>query len=217
MVIYCDATSLRGGVAVYKVTHFAAFVRIIDMAGNGIQIEGFIEQRKELEQLLTSNPEMEKKIQAIVRKALALARRMTAPAARSAMNSDPRQSYKAVRSMVYRQILGGNINILNKKRAGGGGNSYEPVRTLQQGQRGGNRRPRSQRTEQIDSYSGGDRGFILRFVNDGTSQRSTKYGNRGAITARNWFGASSQAAIDKAVEFFSQQIDQLIKQTINNG
>ena len=187
------------------------------MTGNAVQTEGFVEQRKELEQLLMTNPSMEKAVQDIMRKVLSAARSKMTAAARQAMDSDPRQAYKAVRTMVYRQILGGNINILNKKKAGSGKSTYQPTRTLRPGQRGGNRRPRSQRTEQVDSYMGSDRGFILRFVNGGTAQRSTRYGNRGAIAPRGWFGNNSQRAMEEAAGQFAQQIDNLIKQTIGNG
>ena len=187
------------------------------MTGNGIQTEGFVEQRKELEQLLMTSPSMEKAVQDIMRKVLSAARSKMTAAARQAMDTDPRQAYKAVRTMVYRQILGGNINILNKKRAGSASSSYQPTRTLKPGQRGGNRRPRSQRTNQVDGYMGSDRGFILRFVNNGTAQRDTKYGNRGAIRPRNWFGNNSQRAMEEAAAQFAQQIDNLIKQTIGNG
>ena len=187
------------------------------MTGNGIQTEGFVEQRKELEQLLMTNPSMEKAVQDIMRKVLSSARSKMTAAARQAMDTDPRQAYKAVRTMVYRQILGGNINILNKKRAGSASSSYQPTRTLRPGQRGGNRRPRSQRTNQVDGYMGSDRGFILRFVNNGTAQRDTKYGNRGAIRARNWFGNSSQSAMEEAAAQFATMIDQLIKDKFGNG
>ena len=197
------------------------------MTGNGIQTEGFVEQRKELEQLLMTNPSMEKAVQDIMRKVLSSARSKMTAAARQAMDTDPRQAYKAVRTMVYRQILGGNINILNKKKASGGGGA------------GGSRRGRTKDTERIMSYMGSDRGFILRFVNAGTDARvathmnghailrkekvkwhtykSSEIGGRGAIRARNWFGNSSQSAMEEAAAQFAQQIDNLIKQTIGNG
>ena len=89
--------------------------------------------------------------------------------------------------MVYRQLLGGNINILRKTRATAGASTYTPTRTLKPGQRGGNRRPRSPRTEQVDSYFGRDRAWILRIISSGTDTRHTRYGNRGSIAARNWF------------------------------
>jgi hypothetical protein len=67
-------------------------------------------------------------------------------------------------------------------------------------QRGGNRRPRSQRTEQIDTYYGKDRGFILRFLNSGTASRDTRFGNRGAIPAGRQFETSSTWQMEKAAE-----------------
>ena len=197
------------------------------MTGNGIQTEGFVEQRKELEQLLMTNPSMEKAVQDIMRKVLAAARRKMTTEARAAMANDPKQSYKAVRTMVYRQILGGNINILNKKKASGGGGA------------GGSRRGRTKDTERIMSYMGSDRGFILRFVNAGTDARvathmnghailrkekvkwhtykSGEIGGRGAIRARNWFGNSSQSAMEEAAAQFATMIDQLIKDKFGNG
>lgn len=187
------------------------------MTGNNIQTEGFVEARQELEQLLMTNPAMEKAVQDIMRKVLSAARSKMTAAARAAMKSDPRDAYRAVRTMVYRKILGGNINILNKKKTGNASGSYQPTRTIKPGQRCGNRRPRSQRTNQVDGYMGSYRGFILRFVNNGTAQRDTKYGNRGAIRARNWFGNNSQRAMEEAAAQFAQQIDKLIKDTIGNG
>ena len=197
------------------------------MTGNAIQTEGFVERRKELEQLLMTKKAMEEKVQAIIRKVLSAARSKMTAAARDAMDSDPKQAYKAVRTMVYRQILGGNINILNKKKASGGGSP------------GSSRRGRTQRTEQIMSYMGSDRGFILRFVNSGTKARvathmnghsilrtqkregytykSGEIGGRGAIRARNWFANNSQRAMEEAAGQAAQLIDQLIKEMMPNG
>lgn len=197
------------------------------MTGNAVQTEGFVEQRKELEQLLMTHPAMEKAVQAIIRKVLAKARSQMGAAAKAAMKSDPHNAYKAVRTMVYRQILGGNINILNKKKASGGGSAPAT------------RRGRTKHTEQILSYMGSDRGFILRFVNAGTNARVTTHmnghtilrrekvswhtyksgeiGGRGAIAPRNWFANSSQRAMEEAAAQFAQEIDKLIKETIGNG
>ena len=47
------------------------------MADN-IQIDGLVEQQKELEQLMMSNPAMEKKVQGLIRKVLLAARRTIA-------------------------------------------------------------------------------------------------------------------------------------------
>ena len=183
---------------------------------NAIHTEGYVELRKELEHLLMTNPDMEKKVQKIIGKVLAVVRHNMTEAARAEMKEDPRYAAKSVRFIVYRQILGGNVNILRKKRAGAPGN-YEPPRTLIPGQRGGNRRQRSERTKMLQSYMGSDRGFILRFLNAGTEQRTTKYGNRGSIDSRQWFRARSQAAMETASQTLANYIDQLIKEEFNNA
>ena len=99
------------------------------MADN-FEIDGFVEQRKELEALMMSNPAMEKKVQKIVRKVLSHVRKDVSQAARGAMHADPRQAYKAVKTAVYRQILGGSVSIMNKKKRGTQFSAYEPPRKL---------------------------------------------------------------------------------------
>ena len=182
------------------------------MEGN-VQIDGLVKQRQELEQLMMSNPEMEKKVQGLIRKVLLEARRTISNQAKTDIKADPRKAYKAVKTAVYKRILGGSVSILNKKRAGAT-SLYEPPRTLQPGQRGGNRRSRSMRTEQVMSYQGADRGFILRFLNAGTDQRQTRFGNRGSISPRNFFANSSQPAMQKAAEQLGTLIDEMIKNEI---
>ena len=182
------------------------------MEGN-VQIDGLVKQRQELEQLMMSNPAMEKRVQGLIRKVLLEARRTISNKAKTDIKADPRKAYKAVKTAVYKRILGGSVSILNKKRAGAT-SLYEPPRTLQAGQRGGNRRSRSMRTEQVMSYQGADRGFILRFLNAGTDQRQTRFGNRGSISPRNFFANSSQPAMQKAAEQLGTLIDEMIKNEI---
>lgn len=131
-----------------------------------------LEQQQVLEQALSTNPKTQKALQKLIRKAIMQARAELSDYIKTKFdNGDPRGAARAVRTSVYRKILGGNINILNGKKAHGT-NSYEPPRTLRPGQRGGNRRPRSVRTNKVMHYAGEDRGFILRFVNSGTKQRA---------------------------------------------
>lgn len=204
---------------------------------DAFDVQGLVEQRKELEQLMLSNPKMEKQVQKLIRKVLMQARAALQRSAKSPdmMKADPRQAYKAIRATVYRQILGGNVNILSKKRAGNRG-TYQPTVTLKSGQRGGNRRPRSERTKNLQSYWGSDRGFILRFLNAGTEDRAINFvpdearahvhrgsqggrkygktintGRRGKIMARNWFGSASQQKIENAAQNLTNYIDELIK------
>lgn len=172
-----------------------------------------------MESLMMSNPEMEKRVQKLIRQVLLAARRMVSNDAKGVMKSDPRQAYKAVKTAVYRQILGGNISLLNKKNAKGGG-TYEPPRTLRPGQRGGNRVPRSMRTQQVMSYVGSERSFILRFLNQGTTGREAGSrggrlsGYRGRIAPRNFFGTSSHTAMQKAAGELSTLIDEMIKKEL---
>jgi hypothetical protein len=77
-------------------------------------------------------------------------------------------------------------------------------------QRGGNRRKRSHETMRIDSYHGGDRGFILRFQNAGTQERETRYGKRGALRERNWFGISSVFQMEAAANKIAEDIERII-------
>lgn len=191
------------------------------MAETGnFQVDGLVRQREELESLLMSNPAMEKKVQGLIRKVLLQARRVISDSATRAMRSDPRQAYKAVKTAVYRQILGGSVNILNKKRAGQR-LSVPPIyhalehRTNSKGNhRGGNRMPRSRRTEDLMTYAGADRAFILRFISLGTNDRTSRVGNRGSITARNFFANTSHSALQKAAEQLSTLIDELIKKEL---
>jgi hypothetical protein len=210
---------------------------------DAFEVEGFVEQRKELDRLLMSNPAMEKKVQGLIRKVLAAVKKSLGQAARDnkVMKSDPRNAYKAIRTAVYKRILGGNVNILNKRRASSAGGSYNPTRTLRSGKRGGNRKARNERTYRLESYEGSDRGFILRFLNAGTDERHVKFlpdsrrehvhrgsqggnikkygktintGRRGRIKARNWFGSRSQREMEAAANNLEKFIDALIQQEL---
>lgn len=185
------------------------------------EVDGLVKQKEALESLMMSNPEMEKRVQKLIRQVLLAARRMVSNDANGVMKSDPRQAYKAVKSSVYKRILGGSISILNRKNAKGGG-SYEPPRrgTKDPFGRGGNRVPRGQRTQQVMSYQGADRAFILRFMNAGTDVRDAGTrggrlsGNRGRIAPRNFFATSSQKAMEQAAEQLDRLIEELIKKEI---
>ena len=200
---------------------------------DAFEVEGFVEQRKQLDALLMSNPAMEKKVQGLIRKVLAEVRKAMGDAAKDSMDADPRKAYKAVRSVVYKRILGGNVNILNKKRASGGGGSYTPNRTLKSGQRGGNRKARSERTRKLESYYGSDRGFVLRFLNAGTpgnrnlqnfrydpKRKEDKWnkhpntGYRGHIAPRNFFGNRSRQEMEAAAENLTTLLDKLIAEEL---
>jgi hypothetical protein len=146
------------------------------------------QQNRAFGRLMATDKETRQRIRKIIREELKDAAKRLREDAKYELKEDPRKAFRAVKSTVYRKILGGNVSILNPKKAG---NRYQLVRERKLDtnphQRGGNRRPRSARTEQVDSYFGKDRAFILRFVSSGTAERKTRYGNRGSIAARNWF------------------------------
>ena len=192
-----------------------------DISG-AFEVDGIVRQKQELESLLMSNPAMEKKVQGLIRKVLVAARREISNDIKGGgvMKSDPRQAYKAVKSAVYRRILGGNVSILSKRRAGKRGPLPPVVHQLETrvnskgNHRGGNRMPRSRRTEDLLTYQGADRGFILRFLNAGTEDRESRVGNRGAISPRSFFVTSSQQAMEKAAEQLDVLIEDLIKKEL---
>ena len=176
-------------------------------------------QKAALESMLVSNPDTAANIRKLITHEIAKARAAISQSAKGAMASDPRQAYKAVRRSVYKSILGGQVNIFNPRGgASSSGSSFAKARKLDNHphQRGGNRRKRSARTDQVDGYVGKDRGFILRFVNSGISKpRQTRYGNRGVIPARNWLPTSGQRELEAAAERLSALIDKELVKMMN--
>ena len=176
-------------------------------------------QKSALESMLVSNPDTASAIRKLITQEIAKERAAISQSAKGAMASDPRQAYKAVRRSVYKSILGGQVNILNSRGgASSSGSSFVKARKLDNHphQRGGNRRKRSARTDQVDGYVGKDRGFILRFVNSGISKpRQTRYGNRGVIPARNWLATSGQKDLEAAAERLSALIDKELVKMMN--
>ena len=184
-----------------------------------------------LQAAMTTDPKMRKAVQQHIREAIWEARKEMISSV-SFANGDPRQSLRAIRNSVYDKILGGQINIRRAKSEHGGGIGYTPPRKLTPGQRGGNRRPRSERTEQINRGSPLDRGWILNILNKGTKTRvigfrntvkanRTRYnnlvyrigrgdtsrtGNRGSIAARNWFMPAAESALSQAMQRISEMV-----------
>lgn len=200
------------------------------MADSGtIEITGLSEFEKKLAQLKTDNPGFERRLRGVIRKVLGKARANLRKDAASGlrMDSDPRHAYKAVRFAVYKRLFGGQVNILNSRKAGDP-TGYEPPRTLRAGQRGGNRRTRESRN--LNKYEGVDRGFILRWLNNGmtkTNPRVIKFtenssrkvdkwnkhpntGNRDVISARNWFRGASLQELQKVAGEMEAFIDKII-------
>lgn len=190
-----------------------------------------LEQQRVLEAALSTNPKTQKALQKLIRKVIMEAREKVVSAASAKMKNDPRGAAQAVRTSVYKKILGANINIFSSRKAHGS-NNYEPPRKSVSG-RGGNRRTRSPRTRQIMGYAPLDRGFILRWINDGTpGARNIEFtpndrrkvdkwnkhpntGNRGSIAARNFFRGAGERALAQAADNLATLIDTEFEAMLN--
>ena len=197
----------------------------------------FVEDQKILEAAMTTDPKTREALQKLVRKAILEARRDVVNNIHFD-NGDPKNTRQAVRTTVYRKILGANINIRNSKKKHGV-NTYVTPRHSQGYNRGGNRMKRSRRTQQILSYSGLDRGFIMRFVDSGTKQRfvgfrnerkanrnryietkrnwdagGTGLGNRGRIVGRNFFYQLGMNALEIATGRLAELIETELTNTL---
>lgn len=173
--------------------------------------DAVLPQIKALEAALSTDPKMEKILTDLIRAVTAEARAKVESAASASMKSDPRGAARSVKRIVYKRVLGAAINLFNGKR--GQPSSYEPPRTLQQGQRGGNRVPRGERTQTVMSYGPAQRAFILRFLNSGAYDRMAGSrggrlsGNRGSIAAKDFFSGSANSAMAAAADRLASMID----------
>lgn len=190
-----------------------------------------LQEHKALEAALSTNPKTQKALQKLIRKVIFEARKSIVNATHKELKHDPREAARAVRTTVYRKILGGNVNIYNTKKAHGT-TPYRPPRKLEPGQRGGNRRPRSMKTARYMSYNGLDRGFILRWVDDGTRDRSISFvhnnkrkvdkwnkhpntGNRGRMTNYNFFVRFGENALNRAADKLAGLIETELAATLD--
>lgn len=201
----------------------------MEIQNGTITVTGLSEFEAQLKKIKTDNPGFEKRLRGVIRKVLGEVRAKMQQSAQAdlQMQSDPRKAYKAVRHAVYKRLFGGQVNILPSSKTVKG--HYEPPRKGLPA-RGGNRRPRSQRTQDLLDYEGISRGFVLRFLNAGTKGRYAGYGRngrtqadydrfimnhdgrgfRGSIAARNWFGPRSHQELENAAGRIQEIIDRVI-------
>ena len=179
-----------------------------------------LEQNRTLEQALSTNPKTQKALQQLIHQVILEARAQVVSSIQF-QNGDPHQTRRAVRSTVYKKILGGNINILNSRKAHGT-QAYQYQHKLREGQRGGNRVKPTQRTIQMQTYAPQDRGFILRFNNDGVNtprQAGTRgghlSGNRGTLPAQHFFRGYGERALERAAEHLGSLIDSELEKILN--
>lgn len=191
---------------------------------NGVlSIEGYEENARILDHLLTTDADFAQAFRKLIRKSLQEAKKRISNDIRFAIgvNNDPRDAYKAVKMAAYKSIFGGNLSILSRRKAGSVQTTYHAPRTLKSGQRGGNRVKMSARTLQVMSYYGMDRGFILRWLEEGTSPRQAGsrggnlHGNRGAIRRKNVFSSNAPTEMQKAVNEISEAIIEYINKVVD--
>lgn len=206
----------------------------------GLEVDDSVvmQQSQVLEQALSTNPKTQKALQELIRRVILQVRADMMKDAAQAMHSDPRGSRHSIRTTVYKKILGANINIYDSQKTGIATSPYEPPRTLRPGQRGGNRMKRSQRTQDMmTKYGPYSRGFILRWLNEGTQQRAIQrlvevkrpksgskfvwrsdasaYGNRGRIKANNWFKTAGVYELRRAIDELATLIDDELERLLN--
>jgi hypothetical protein len=173
-----------------------------------------LESKKVLEAALSINPKTQAILRKMIREYVKQARQEVVNSI-NFQNGDPRGTRQAVRTSVYKKVLGANINIFNSRKAHGS-NNYEPQRKLRQKQRGGNRVKRGERTNQVMHYGPLDRGMILRWQNSGTGERTAGNrggalgGNRGSIAARNFF----QPLGDRAMGVMRDNLERAIEEEL---
>lgn len=172
--------------------------------------------QKGLEKLMTSDPDMRKRLTEDIRKLLWEARGRLALNVR-AMYGGERESWRAVRNIVFRKVLGGNLNLLNMKRGTANWRMVQKTRKVEQNphMRGGNRRRLSLSTARREGYEGKARGFILRFQNEGTDNRNIhvktsptgKRGNRGSIAGAHYFEQYATQSLNVMAAALNGMID----------
>ena len=194
---------------------------------------------KNLERMMIDNPETREAIQKLIKESMWEARNATAQDV-SGIVKGPGQSWRSIRHSVFQKILGGNINILNKKRGTAEWKIVQKVRKVEQNphMRGGNRRRRTLRTAMVEGYEPTARGFILRFQDSGTRQRfiggrnstgrgdnglrwgrmkAMGTGNRGEITAGNFFYRIASQHLGQAAEKLAKMIEEEIAKISNQN
>lgn len=180
-----------------------------------VEVSGFADTSESLGRIMTDNPYMAANLRKLIRQVLKEARSRLSSDIASYLKDDPRKAARAVKYGVYKSLFGGNLSILNKRKAG---SKYQLIRQrkLQPGQRGGNRRPRiDDGRNRLDYYFGSDRSFVLRFLSSGTVDRSSRFGDRGSISQRNLFGRTAPWQMQQAADEVAANISEYIKSTAN--
>ena len=192
---------------------------------------------KNIESMMTDNPELRKKLQDAIRQDVWKARQTVVRNMASVFkNGDPAEARRAVRHVIYEEILGANLNIYNMRRGTANWRVRQVDRkgTSDPKGRGGNRRKRNFITIRMHGYEGKARGMILRWLNNGVNDRAIKFkermsrkadkwnthpnsGNRGSIAARNFFEPMASAALNVVSQHLAQIIEEEIERQFNEN
>jgi hypothetical protein len=192
---------------------------------------------KNIESMMTDNPELRKKLQDAIRQDVWKARQtVVRNMDRVFNNGDPAQARRAIRHIIYEEILGANLNIYNMRRGTANWRVRQVDRkgTSDPKGRGGNRRKRNFVTIRMHGYEGKARGMILRWLNNGVNDRAIKFkermsrktdkwnthpnsGNRGSIAARNFFEPMASAALNVVSQHLAQIIEEEIERQFNEN
>jgi len=157
-----------------------------DMLGVEVNEAAAEAHLKALARMLTSDKDTRKRLQAVIRREIRMARNRTSKDIHGKLENDPRKAYMAIKNSVYKRVLGGNISILNSRKAGAPHELFRQRKIdLNPHQRGGNRMPMGDRTYKMGTYYGRDRSFVLRFLNSGTIVRYAGFGRNGKYNDRD--------------------------------
>ena len=213
--------------------------QFINGGGFGFSIdESVVELNvKNIESMMTDNPELREKLREAIRQDVWKARQTVVRNMASVFkNGDPAEARRAVRHVIYEDILGANLNIYNMRRGTANWRVRQVDRkgTSDPKGRGGNRRKRNFITIRMHGYEGKARGMILRWLNNGVNDRAIKFkermsrkadkwnthpnsGNRGSIAARNFFEPMASAALNVVSQHLAQIIEEEIERQFNEN
>ena len=192
---------------------------------------------KNIESMMTDNPELREKLREAIRQDVWKARQTVVRNMASVFkNGDPAEARRAIRHIIYEEILGANLNIYNMRRGTANWRVRQVDRkgTSDPKGRGGNRRKRNFITIRMHGYEGKARGMILRWLNNGVNDRAIKFkermsrkadkwnthpnsGNRGSIAARNFFEPMASAALNVVSQHLAQIIEEEIERQFNEN
>lgn len=158
-------------------------------------------------------------IRKVFRKVMTPVRKAAQQAARSAISVDPREAWKGARVITLKKGAGAVVGLLNPFGAARSMSLYRKPR----GGKSGITRKReiSERTRQVEAYTGKDRAWILRILNQGTvngarfaGKRGTlkKEAHRGVITAKKFFKAA-EPAMKNAERELIKELGKVIEKT----